>query len=299
MYSLEKGFKLPDFPEHLDIEVTSRCNYRCLKCFQSFMEIEPVDIDPMLFKKIIDEGSEKGLKSVKLNYRGEPLLYEGLEILVDYASKKGIYVSFNTNGSLLTPKLMVRLAKAGLSGIDFSIDCTNREDYIKIYGIDRFDLVSRNLFMCLAIKQLYGFTYEVAITATKSKVNENEFPDFFKWYWGRYLDKIIITPFMDYLDNSEDWTPTGFKCDQPFKRMVIFADGRVFMCCGMIDEAKYIGNAWEDDLEVLWKGSKLEYVRRRILEGNIHMVDPCRRCPVNKLHIKNKEVKKNGKKEVS
>ena len=59
------------FPLHLDIELTTTCNLKCIQCFQSFDPPEPQFMDFELYKKIIDQGP----KAVKLNYRGEPLLY--------------------------------------------------------------------------------------------------------------------------------------------------------------------------------------------------------------------------------
>ena len=41
-------------------------------------------MDMALFKKIIDEGAENGLYSIKLSLRGEPLLHPQIIDMVDY-----------------------------------------------------------------------------------------------------------------------------------------------------------------------------------------------------------------------
>ena len=78
------------FPLHLDIELTNRCNLNCKFC-PYHSEDAPFkpniyeDMDFEMYKQIIDEGSKKGLKAVKLNYRGEPLLYDKLPEAIKYA----------------------------------------------------------------------------------------------------------------------------------------------------------------------------------------------------------------------
>ena len=64
-----------EFPLHLDIEVTSYCNLACPMCPRTHRvemgkwENRMMKLDT--FKKIIDEGSKKGLKAINLNNFGE------------------------------------------------------------------------------------------------------------------------------------------------------------------------------------------------------------------------------------
>ncbi len=53
------------FSIHLDIELNSTCNLRCIKCYHSFDKPEPKEMPIDLVKKIIDEGVEKELASIK------------------------------------------------------------------------------------------------------------------------------------------------------------------------------------------------------------------------------------------
>ena len=59
-----------------------------------------------LYKKIIDEISIMEVPSIKLNWRGEPLLHPNIFECIDYAKKKGILeVIINTNATSLTKKI--------------------------------------------------------------------------------------------------------------------------------------------------------------------------------------------------
>ena len=58
-----------------------------------------------LYKKIIKETIDMGVPSIKLNWRGEPLLNPKLSKMISYAKENGILeVLINTNAVSLTEK---------------------------------------------------------------------------------------------------------------------------------------------------------------------------------------------------
>ena len=67
-YPLEKI--VDRFPIHLDVEATSACNLKCPFCITTHANFKNGLMKYEIFKTIIDEGSEKGLYSIKLNWRG-------------------------------------------------------------------------------------------------------------------------------------------------------------------------------------------------------------------------------------
>ena len=63
---------IEDFPLHIDFEASKRCNLRCPMCARTLKiergdEFQEGDMDFNLFKKVIDQGAEKNLYSIKLN----------------------------------------------------------------------------------------------------------------------------------------------------------------------------------------------------------------------------------------
>ena len=84
------NFIVDGFPIHLDIESTNACNLRCPFCATTFGNWGPHRkglMDLSLFKKVIDEGVENGLCSIKLSLRGEPMLHPQLYEMVRYAKE--------------------------------------------------------------------------------------------------------------------------------------------------------------------------------------------------------------------
>ena len=91
-----------------------------------------------LYKKIIDEASENNVYSIKLSWRGEPLLNPNLVEMID-TQKKGIKdVAFLTNAELLTEKKSKELVESGLDWISISADGTD-EIYNKIRFPAKFE----------------------------------------------------------------------------------------------------------------------------------------------------------------
>ena len=74
--------KVPKFPSHVDIELSSLCNLNCPMCYTTTEEFkEKVDQQTMsfeLFKKIIDECSKYNLFSIRLSFRGEAFLHPNI-----------------------------------------------------------------------------------------------------------------------------------------------------------------------------------------------------------------------------
>jgi len=91
------------------IKLTPLCNLRCVMCGQrgdkgtlkgEFAANEAKSIVPLeTYKKVIDEVAPK--KPIFYLWGGEPFLYPDLFPLVRYIQDKGMFVSVNTNGTLL------------------------------------------------------------------------------------------------------------------------------------------------------------------------------------------------------
>ena len=61
-------------PLCVDIETASICDLACPHCYREYLITPDKIMDEKLYKKIIDQISDLGIPSIKLNWRGEPLL---------------------------------------------------------------------------------------------------------------------------------------------------------------------------------------------------------------------------------
>ena len=105
--------------DQLSIEVTTHCNSSCSHCFVRARGQKKTNLSPELVQTMIREGYEAGYRRLHLT-GGEPLMWEGLLKILDYAFGLGYQTAFlNTNGTLLTDKVSRKLAN--FDGLTISI----------------------------------------------------------------------------------------------------------------------------------------------------------------------------------
>lgn len=278
-----------DGPIQLDLELNNDCNYRCIMCFQSYDTPTPAMIMPLeKVKGLIDQAVKIGVKSLKLNYRGEPLLYPFLIEVVQYAKSKGILETLiNTNGSLLTPDISRYLIKAGLGKIIISIDGFLPETYAKIRRGGQLGKVTKNVLSLVSLKQLYSSdTPIVRVQMVEQEANRDELKKF-TTYWSEIADEVAVEKCIDYTGLMEDSTvlPTWY-CSQLWQRLFILVDGTFLPCCRAMEggnKSLYIlGKGFNIQLEKVWKGSKLNQLRKAHRDGLSHTITMCRKCGIRK-----------------
>lgn len=122
---------------YLRISVTDRCNLRCYYC----MPPEGIKLlthdDILSFKEItefVKFAVKNGINKVRIT-GGEPLVRKGLVNLIkDLSLINGINDLSMTTNAILLEKYAQSLADAGLSRVNISLDCIDKDEYKKITG---------------------------------------------------------------------------------------------------------------------------------------------------------------------
>ena len=216
-----------DFPINLDLETTSVCNLLCPMCPRTikiedgtFGEVGHMNMD--LYKKIIDEGSEKGLCSIKLMALGEPLLDPYIVERIKYAKDRGIKeVMFNTNATNLNEKMAHKILEAGVDSIFFSIDGL-KEQYEKIRIGAHYESVVKNIENFLRIKDEGGYKHVQTRASMVVMPGMEKIIDEYTKFW---LPKVGIVGLGEWIISTgavddKDYNP-NFICAQPFQRMFV------------------------------------------------------------------------------
>jgi radical SAM protein with 4Fe4S-binding SPASM domain len=294
-----KNYIVGDFPMHLDLEANTACNLRCFMCFQSYDPPRPsISMDMNLFKKLIDEGVEKGLCSIKPFYRGEPLLNPNMVEMVKYAKDKGVVeVMFNTNANLLTEEKSKELIEAGLDKLICSVDGSTKKVYERIRIGGNFETVVKNIKTMQRLKkEMSSKTPIVRVQMVDTPKNHDYIEDYLK-FWGEIADQVAIEDMLDWNAKEEDFRPLeDFACAQLWQRLVVLADGDVLPCCramrGGNEKLEVLGNAKKETLSNIWKGPKLTELRNLHKNGESHKIRMCRLCGA-RTYLINKDSKAN------
>lgn len=276
---------VPSFPIHLDIETTEDCNLKCVMCVHGITGVPNTGMIKMEFaKEMIDQAVAGGTKSIKFNWRGEPALHKGLEELVAYAKKKGILeVQINTNGIPFIPKRIEALIDAGLDRVIFSMDGATKETYEKIRVGASYERLMKNIRAFYDMREAKGRSKPfIRIQMVRMKDNQDEVDKFFEM-WKGIADDIAVKDVTDRGQGNEVYvgeqvTVGRRRCNQPWQRMIVARDGKVFPCCSDWDRTYEIGDAKTEGLKSIWKGDRMEALRDLNRQKRLDEADPCKNC---------------------
>lgn len=116
------------FPDNVSFTVTNACNLRCQMCGQwskaGYVHKEPERIKKEIrlsdWKRVTDELVTNDIFSVLLR-GGEVFLYPDIIELIEYINGRGIFISIDTNGTVIE-KHLKDLLRIGNMHLTFSID---------------------------------------------------------------------------------------------------------------------------------------------------------------------------------
>ena len=276
------------FPIHIDFEVNDKCNSSCSMCPRNSKTHPDINykiytgsvLEVSDYKKIIDEGSSKGLMSVNLGAFGEPLLSDKVFSMVDYAHEKGIIDSRIITNGMLLHNFTDEIFESGLVNLFVSIDAYSNETYRQIRGRG-FEQVKFNLLDFLEKKkQRKSLLPIVRVSFVKMPANKKEENAFIK-FWEDKVDIIDIQVFDDFnVDTTKPMVKNNCKkwdCMAPWKRVAVLSNSNIIPCCNFFGWNIPIGNIIEDSIEKAWHSSKMMAIREGILDDSFRNCSICQR----------------------
>lgn len=122
------------YPIHLAIELTDRCNLRCLHCYRS-STCEGIFIEKDKLFKIVEVLTKKGLRMVELT-GGEPTLHPNFIEILSYLLSKLELVAILTNGTTIEEQVYKFLKiNSDKLLINVSLDSSTPEFHDKFRGV--------------------------------------------------------------------------------------------------------------------------------------------------------------------
>jgi radical SAM protein with 4Fe4S-binding SPASM domain len=247
------------------------------------------NMDWELYKKIIDECANSSLYSIKLSWRGEPLVHPKVVDMVRYAKDKKIKdVAFLTNGTSLNRYMNLELVNAGLDWISFSFDGF-KEDYERIRCPAKFEQTIDNIKDLRRCREYFDLKKPQIRVQSIQSVIEGREEEFLK-LWEGIADKIYFIPDQVRTLNEGDYKhDPNFICPNPWQRIVIAADGTVPQCITDYTCDIKLGDVNCQTISEIWHGDGFNTFRKQIRMGDRLERKPCRVCGSGGL-MEDKEV---------
>lgn len=184
------------------LETTNRCNLLCTTCPRTYEELEPpADMSWDLFVRIVDQIPD--LQRAVLHGVGEPMLVKALPRMVRYLKDRGVYVLFNTNGTVLNDRNGRALIAAGLDEMRVSFDAANARSYLAIRGKDYFTRILRNVRAFRDLQKREGHERpRVSAWLTGLRETISELPDFVRVAAETGVEEIYLQRLVFFEENA-------------------------------------------------------------------------------------------------
>jgi MoaA/NifB/PqqE/SkfB family radical SAM enzyme len=170
--------QLAPYPYNVEIEVTTKCNKRCIICEHTYWKDQKErHLSFREFKHIVDQFPK--LKWVNLTGEGDAFLNKDYLKMIRYLKLKDIPVYLVDSFDLLNEEIAKELLEIGVDGIYISMDAATKETYEKIKVGCSFERSIANIKRLIKLKkEMKSPIPELCFRYVVSTLNLKEMPDF-------------------------------------------------------------------------------------------------------------------------
>lgn len=254
------------YPQVITVELTTRCNGKCVYCVRDKFIPKSIDFDLGTYKQLID--SLPNVKTVFPVSFGESLLYPYIIQAIAYARAKDKKVILVTNGSLLSDVVCNELLLADLSQLRISVDADNAKMYnILRPGLD-FNTLVENVKCLVKTKQKLGSVCKIIARITRTKENQKNIQQI-KSFWSSLgcipiaRNEIDIPKVTDKKYSNKD----QIACKWPLRTLTVKANGDVALCCKDWYGWYISGNVYRDNVLDAFNSDKFRKIRHSMASG--------------------------------
>ena len=304
--NLKEALPLPK-PFTVLIEPSSRCNFRCVQCFQSlraesYFTRNRMNMPLARFHRVIDqlrtwEGPK--LKVLKLCIYGEPLLNPDFCEMLKIARESGVAerIETTTNASLLSRDIAEKMVAYRLDYARVSIYAPDQKQHEEITG-SKISIaeIHENLRVLQEVKRQHGS--EKPFVSAKMLDRYGEANERFMRLYHDVADEVFIdkphswikTGDADFLKNyyrdgiaaaADDFgkhSTRRIACPMAFTTMAVRANGDVSPCCVDFIGGTNLGSADDGSLQEIWRSDRWYEFQKMQLENRNKENPSCARC---------------------
>ena len=191
-------------------------------------------------------------------------------------------IFIHTNGLNLSDEIQDLIIESKVTNLCISIDAFTDETYKRLRGGSLKKLKNNILSFIEKRKKIKKKLPVVRVSFIPNEANYNEIEKF-SAFWQKHVDliefqNVALSP--DTSDENSKYIKTSFVCTDPWKRLVVQANGDVYPCCSFhtFNKGLLLGNAQHHSLRELWTGSKLSALRNELASGQFQQHRTCRVC---------------------
>ena len=258
---------------HIELEITSFCNRKCVYCPNvSFDRVDSSGSFLMkeeIINKVINQLQEINFTGTLAPHMyGETLAHPEIVQITEKISQAGIKSIIYTNADYLNPELMGKLREAGLYKLSISKHSKNLSKSSMEVLRDLFDKISdyKHLKTTDICKEINGKDIEIDGLIFK-----------------------IVDFYTDFNTNKEMLHNRGGELDLKLKKNsrpvgcsyvlypVIDVEGNIVLCCNDYKGKHILGNVMERHIYDIWTDPNNVWLRNKIYRGSLDL-QICQEC---------------------
>lgn len=277
---------------------------------KGFMSLE-------LYKKIVDDIHHARIEFpsrfpssfiIYIQGIGSPLLSQDLFDMIKYTKERGIRIGFSTNVQELNETNAENLLKAGIDVLELSVYALNREKYRHIHGVDKMELVFKNMIRLLHLSRNSSIKIVANILVSERALSEVLF---LNWLYIQLpfhkVENILIRNFHGMFEEAGLTDEIEFLRDIkhglidvpvfsemikdkstipdmkkkiikenreetdwqcPWNSMMIFWNGDVDPCVTDYGKRYIVGNVKEEKISEIWNNDRYKRFRRAVMNDD-------------------------------
>jgi len=289
--SEEKKTKTTNFPARVLLEITSKCNLKCVMCPRNVLKRPQIHMSKEVVLKCINEIDDHGVEGLWLYNIGEALLHPDFKEIFEHCQNKknlgSIWLS--TNGQSIDVEMMDLLIQSNLTFFNFSINAMKAQTYRLISPEGDYDILTSNFCKFLEKKKKFnrfGTTPWLRVQMVEQPQVITEI-DLFLNEYAKKAEILSINMLEGFSQNVSQ--NVGYakirqhKLEKSCNRIkrddcFIFSDGEVAFCDTDFNHEMSIGNIYNSTIEQIWSGSKHRNYELLNKQGRLEDIEMCRNC---------------------
>lgn len=282
-YILSKRLR---FPKLISLELTNACNARCVMCPRDQMSRKIGTMGMDVIEKLCRDAYKKPVQKINMFGFGESLLHPRLIEIISYVKKSlpGVELNLSTNAQLLDDRLASGLLASGIDRINIDIDGVTKGTYEQVRKQLKFETVIANINNLIQMRNKLHSRVVVSVTIIEMDLTKAEIKPF-KRLWSGVADIVYVNHYNTWTGVFPDRNTRKVKlnkfnvpCKNPWREMIVNYNGSIAFCCMDFNSTVVIGNIMEQTIEEIWRGEKMEKLRRMHLQGRYNEIPICSRC---------------------
>jgi len=146
-WHMMRNFREPTAPLNVAVDITSRCNSRCVYCEVWKKKDFSKDLTPADVDLIVDQAEQAGIRNIIIS-GGEATVYKDLFRLLRDLKQRNFHVTLLTNALGFKPGIgqdKIDVLNECVGNIQFSLDSADQKRYQELRGVPGVDRVARAL----------------------------------------------------------------------------------------------------------------------------------------------------------